>query len=90
MGSEADAVSEYVNSYESRAKNDGQASQIASFAQGLIFGWANMDFSDRLKVRSVEQSWDADGNYENYMVVVTESGLRIRITVEPDSVQNHV
>ena len=62
---------------------------IAKLLQGALAGEAmKAAASERptlpIKVREVLMPHDRDGNYENHFIVVTTSGIRLKVTVEPE------
>jgi hypothetical protein len=81
----SDEISRLAQEYDPEREADAAAAR--SLTQGLLVG--EMLAQSRinnpyrvLKVRSVEQDMDEQGNYNPYFTVVTESGHRIRVTVE--------
>lgn len=59
-----------------------ETKMIAKFLQGGLAMLVHTQ--DSLRVAGVEQETDEAGIYRDYFTVVTESGLRVRVTVEPE------
>lgn len=64
-----------------------EAEAVASFLQGSLAGMvqkAAVDGTLMLKVSEVQQRQDARGDHLDHFIVVTESGIRlkVRVTVE--------
>lgn len=56
---------------------------IAAFTLGCLRGTVTRpDFP--LQVDHVEHGMDDEGLYDNHFIIVTHSGRRIRVTVEPE------
>lgn len=82
--SQADAVSQYV---EQMRVSDPEAQQTAALLQGMLVGLTLQDggpVQQFLKVVDIEQGRDDDGIYYRYFHVVLESGLKIRVSIEPE------
>jgi len=75
-----DKLTELVNAWDPEREADAKA--VAAFLQGAIAGSA-MHGDLNVKVQTVETP-QRGGDYLNYIVIVTESGHRIRITVEAE------
>lgn len=78
-------VSELASAYDEN--QEWEARSVARLIQGGLFGLAlNIDSPLRrfVRIHDVEQLQDEEGTYLPHFTVVTESGLRIRISVEPE------
>ncbi len=60
------------------------AKAIAAFIQGGLAMMCMTGVNGGLAVAKVEQWRDGDGNYLPWFDVVTDSGIRVRVTVDPD------
>lgn len=66
-----------------------EANLYAAFLQGEIVGMAlrakNGDTEAlNMKIAEVDMDQDVDGNWLNHVVITTQSGARIRVTVTPE------
>lgn len=75
-------LDEVVAQEAERIRADGKL--VASFIQGTLLGTVFREGRSQIGVHiaEVETPQDSDGNYEDYFVVVTAAGHRIRVKVE--------
>lgn len=59
-----------------------QALEVNAFVTGLLFGTAQSGFSGLIKIDRVVPFVNQSGGVDCFEIV-TESGLRIRVTIEP-------
>ena len=78
MSNISEQISQLAEEYDE--STEVERGQVRAFAQGLIVG--GMLRQSMLKVASVETPKDEHGEYLHYATVITESGIRLRISVE--------
>lgn len=93
---EVEAALASLRGEESRPPDsDGDMAFVRPMLQGMLAGtvlkWVAQQQGDPggggmpLKIADIEIIMDSDADYLPYFVVVTESGLRLRVTVEGES-----
>lgn len=79
------AVSEFISQYDPAREHD--AREVSALVQGMLAGLAMMENGPLRKMTtlvSVEQDKGSDGIYNPWFHLVFESGLRVRVSVEPE------
>lgn len=76
----SEEITKLADSYDEDAEAEKQS--VRAFAQGMLAGGAARQ--SMLKVAEVETPRDENGDYLPYFVIVTQSGIRLKVTVEVD------
>lgn len=80
-------ISQLASEFE-QARDDGSEKwMVTRILQGALYALTDREFRANrsiIKVTAVEQQADSEGIYLNHFTVVTASGIRIRVTVEPE------
>lgn len=74
-------ISELANTWD--PEKEAEAYSISAFLQGVLAATCMDEMITHVKTKTVETP-QRDGTYERFFTVVTESGHRIRVTVEPE------
>ena len=77
-----------ADSWTPRASGAAEANQVAAFLQGFLMGGLVGDRAEGrlpLKVASIDATHTPDGHYQDHFFVTTESGIKLRVTVTPES-----
>ena len=61
---------------------DPMKAQVRAFLHGLISGWLHSGAQEYIKIVDLDQQVNSDGSYHHYTDVTTESGVRLRVSVE--------
>lgn len=62
---------------------------VAAFIHGYLAMLVSQEGVPGLTEVNIEQPTDGKGEYLPYFVIITESGLRVRVSVEPDPTDRH-
>lgn len=74
----SEQISRMAEEYDSDLS--GEVAQVRAFTQGLLVGGVMRQ--KLLKVAHVETPKDSEGNYLHHFIIVTESGIRLKVSVE--------
>lgn len=81
-------VSQYANQFDpSLEGRESEARRLAALVQGMLAGLASMDNGPvkmMTKLVSVEQDKGPDGIYYPWFHLVFESGIRLRVSIDPE------
>jgi hypothetical protein len=80
MDNLSDQISRLAAEFDPQKQAD--ADGVRAFIQGILAG--GMARSSLVKIDSIETPLDEQGDYLHYFVVVTQSGIRVRVNVELD------
>lgn len=61
-------------------QKDQEKLAVRAAMQGALLGGARAQ--SVIKIADMKLGMDPDGNYEHHFIIVTESGIRIRVSVE--------
>lgn len=78
----SEEITRLANEYDPEREFDARS--VAKLIQGSLYMYTARDLTQIVKTADVELNTDANGNYADYFTIVTESGLRIRVSVEPE------
>lgn len=70
-----------------REGGDAETWMVCAMIQGVLAGQAlnpDSDLRGLVKIADVEIDTDIAGNYQPFFTIVTESGKRIRVAVNPE------
>ena len=66
------------------------ASSVAKFLQGLLVGMIEKSLAQGLfplRVEEIRAPQDGAGNYKDHFILITKSGIRLKVTVEPEGAE---